>query len=331
MLLALAVLDVPFESEEHDFTIEDNSLTLSAKSPVVVFHEEVEETPVAADRPPILVSQNFYRHGDRYEHIGNEQVDKFVTEEFLSGVLYGCQVVVTNPTSSSQRLDLLLQIPQGALPAKGGDYTKTMHALLDPFSTEKLDYYFYFPIASGENTFAHYPVHVARDEEAIAWAEPFRFKVVDQLSAIDKASWDYLSQYGTENEVISFLEQNNVYRLDLGLIAWRCRESADFFRRVIRLLDNRHAYNGTLWSYGLYHNQVPVARQYLLHREDFLRKAGDYIECELVSIDPVTRHWYQHLEYRPLVNARAHRLGRDRKILNDRFREQYQGTMKVRA
>ena len=27
-----------------------------------------------------------------------EQVDKFVTEEFLVGVVYGCQVVVTNPT-----------------------------------------------------------------------------------------------------------------------------------------------------------------------------------------------------------------------------------------
>jgi hypothetical protein len=72
-----------------------------------------------------------------------------------------------------------------------------------------------------------------------------------------------------------------------------------------------------------------VARQFLLHREDFLSQCGQWLESELVSIDPVARHWYQHLEYQPLVNARAHRLGRDRKILNDRFRSQYQGYLKV--
>ena len=38
---------------------------------------------------------------------------------------------------------------------------------------------------------------------------------------------------------------------------------------------------------------------------------------------------YQHLEYAPLVNPRAHQVGAHRKILNNRFREQYQRLMKV--
>jgi len=41
--------------------------------------------------------------------------DKYVSDEFLTHVVYGCQVVVTNPTSSRQRLDVLLQVPQGAI------------------------------------------------------------------------------------------------------------------------------------------------------------------------------------------------------------------------
>ncbi|NNE92309.1 MAG: hypothetical protein HKN23_11730 [Verrucomicrobiales bacterium] len=329
MMLALSVMDVPFEAKEHDIEIENNTFTLKAKSPVIVFHEEIEESPVAEDKPPILISQNFFRNDDRYENIAGEQVDKFVTDEFLTGVLYGCQVVVTNPTSSTQKLDLLLQIPQGSLPVMRTDYTKSQHVRLDPFSTQKVDYYFYFPVNSGDGTFAHYPVHLAKEEEIVAWADSFQFKVVDQLSKIDEASWEYLSQFGTDRQVLDYLAANNIERLNLGLIAWRCRKDVDFFRTTIELLDNRHKYNDTLYSYGIFHNHTAAARQYLLHREDFLQQCGQWIETELVSIAPVERHWFQQLEYKPLVNARAHRLGRDRKILNDRFRDQYLDYMKV--
>ncbi|MCB1231648.1 MAG: hypothetical protein KDN19_15365, partial [Verrucomicrobiae bacterium] len=330
MMLALAVLDVPFEAEDHDLTIEDGVLSLTAKSPVIVFHEELEETPVAEDRSPILVSQNFFRADDRYL-IGEsgERSDKFVTDEFLTGVLYGGQVVVTNPTSTPRNLEVLLQIPRGALPAAGSNYTDTKHVQLQPFSTQKLETRFYFPASSGESAFPHYPVHVSSGGEILAWADPFSFKVVDQLSSVDKASWEYLSQYGSENEVIAYLEQNNVQRIDLDRIAWRCRKNVDFFRRVVALLDKRHAWNATLWSYGLFHDATAVGRQYLLHREDFLNQCGTWLDSELVSIDPVERHWYQHLEYHPLINARSHRLGGDRKILNDRFRPQYQGYLRV--
>src|SRR5690606_10609558 len=38
--------------------------------------------------------------------------------------------------------------------------------------------------------------------------------------------------------------------------------------------------------------------------------------------------WYQHLEYAPLVNARAHPLGGVRKLLNGRVHEQYHRLMR---
>lgn len=329
MMFALSVLDVPFKAGEHETKIDDNSLTFSAKSPVVVFHEEIEETPEAEDKPPLLVSENFFRNDDRYINIAGERTDKFVTDEFLTGVLYGSQVVVTNPTSSTQKLDLLLQVPQGALPVQSSDYTKTQHVRLAPFSTQKVETHFYFPSNSGEGTFTHYPVHLAKSEETVAWGDAFDFKVVDQLSKIDEASWDYLSQFATDREVLDYLGKNNVQNLDLGLIAWRCKKDVDFFRAVTALLDNLHRYDETLWSYGIFHNETPVARQYLLHREDFLRQCGQWIETELVSIAPIERHWYQHLEYSPLVNARTHRLGQDQKILNGPFRQQYQQHMKA--
>lgn len=331
MMLALAVLDLPFTAAAHDLSIEENVLTLKAASPLIAFHEEIEESAPAADRPPILVSQNFFRASDRHTEIGGEWADKFVSGEFLTGVLYGAQVVTTNPGSSPQKLEVLLQIPRGALPALGSDYTDARHLRLDPFSTQKLEYYFYFPAPSGGEPFPHYPVHVSQDGRAVAWAEPAAFLVVDQLSTVDRAGWDYLSQHGTEEDVLAYLDRENVHRLDLGRIAWRCRESADFFRRVTSRLAARHAWNDTLWSYGLRHDDPGTARQYLLHREDFLAQCGQWLDSPLVSIDPIERRWYQHLEYQPLVNARAHRLGRERQILNDRFRDQYRAYLNTLA
>ena len=50
---------------------------------------------------------------------------------------------------------------------------------------------------------------------------------------------------------------------------------------------------------------------------------GGPIESVLVTYDPVARHTYEHLEYKPLVNARAYSLGHRRQIVNDRFNEHY--------
>jgi len=328
-MFALSVLDLPFSGGDHEFTVEDNALSLRAESPLVVFHEEIEEAPLSEGDTPILVSQNFFRADDRHRREDGQRVDKFVSDEFLSGVVYGSQVVVTNPTSSAHQLDLLVQVPAGAIPVGGGDYTKSHPVSLNPFSTERVETLFYFPADSAGETFDVYPVQVAKDEQVIASGDPASFPVVDELSQFDEASWEYLSQYGEPGEVLEYLRSANLHRIDLSRIAWRVREDVDFFRQVTELIASRHAYDATLWSYGLHHGVTPVAREYLKHREDFLRQCGDWIDGELVRLEPVERHWYQHLEYAPLVNARAHRLGREQTILNDRFHDQYHSFLRL--
>ena len=331
MMFALSLLDLPFASEKHELTVEDNVFSLSAASPLVVFHEEIQPAERAGGDAPVLVSQNFLRIDDRFRLVEGEQADKFVTDEFLTGVVYAGQIVVTNPTSSAHRLDLLVQIPAGAVPVGGSDYTKSYPVRLESFSTERLEVMFYFPSPSGEGSFAVYPVRVSKNEKVIAAGEVMTFKVVDQLSRFDEASWEYLSQFSSAKDVLDFLSATNLHRLDLSRIAWRVREDVDFFKKVTDLVAARHAYDDVLWSYGIHHNVAPAAREFLKHREDFLHQCGVWLESELVSLDPVERHWYQHLEYAPLVNARAHRLGRENKVLNDRFRAQYGAFLELAA
>ncbi len=325
MMFALSVLDIPFEAGEHKTAFDKTRMTLKPGSYMVVYHRQIKEANTPDEATPILVNQNFFRRDDRYKMVENERMDKFVTDEFLVHTVYGCQVVVTNPTSARQKLDILLQVPVGAMPVLNGQYTRSVHINLQPYHTQTLEYYFYFPAAGN---YEHYPVHVAKREEAIAFAKPVTLKVVNELSKIDKNSWQYISQHGSEDDVIDYLNANNVHAIDLGKIAWRMRDKA-FFQRAVPLLAKRHAYHHTLWSYGIYHNDVPPIRQYMAHSEGFLRQCGQYLVSPLATIDPVTRHWYQHMEYDPLVNARAHQLSKRRRIVNDRFNQQYHRLMKV--
>ena len=324
IMFAISVLDIPFEAGKHASEFADQKMTLNAKSPIVAYHKEIKES-LAAEKTPLLVSQNFYRADDRYKFENNERFDKYVTDEFLVHVVYGCQIVLTNPTSSPQKLDLLLQIPRGAMPAVNGFYTKGPFLQLAPYSTTTFEYHFYFPLA-GE--FAHYPVHVARNGKMIASAPAVFLKAVEKLTKIDTESWDYISQNGSDEQVIAYLNVNNIHRLNLDRIAWRMSNAATF-KQITALLTARHAYNNTLWSYAIVHNDAATIREYLQHADGFVAQSGLWLESGLLIIDPVARNFYQHLEYSPLVNARAHRLGKENKILNDRFYEQYLRTLEV--
>jgi hypothetical protein len=326
MILSLALVDLPFKAGEHKTSFDEMRMQIKAASPMVVFHKEIRQQQLAEQRPPILVSQHFYRKDDRYRHENNERYDKYVKDEFLRHVVYGCQVILTNPSSNPQKLNVLLQIPQGAIPVDNGFFTRGQLVDLPAYGTQTIEYTFYFP---GVGVYEHFPAHVAKDEALIAFTEAFRFKVVEKLSKVDKTNWAWISQNGTAKQVLAFLRENNVERLPLAEIAWRMKEKA-FFTQAIQLLDQRHKYDNTLWSYGLLHDDIATGRTFLKHSR-FAQQCGMYIHTELLDLDPIERYAYQHMEYAPLVNPRAHPVGKDPTILNHPFRAQYQRTMRVLA
>jgi hypothetical protein len=319
MMFALAVLDLPFEASKHDVQFAGGKMTLVPGNTMIAFHEEVRPAIESPTKLPILVSQNFYRHGDRFREENGEKLDKFVTGEFVVHTVYGCQVVVTNPTSSRQKLSVLLQLPVGAIPVANGQQTRSVALDLEPYHTKTIDYLFYFPKAG---KFPHFPVHVARNEQFVAAPPAVTFEVVEKPTRLDTSSWDYISQHGSNDNVVAFLNRENVRALNLDKIAFRMKDRA-FFEVVTRLLHERHCYNATLWSYGILHADPVTAREFLKHADTLIAQCGGPIQSPLLTINPVERHQYEHLEYKPLVNARAHSLGQRRQIVNDAFHAQY--------
>ncbi len=324
MMLALAVLDLPFKATEPIEKVEGLSYTVQAGSPMLLFHREIQEG--ARDTVPggVLVAQHFFRADDRERTENGERFDKLVSEEFLPRVVYGAQAVLTNPTGNRQKLHVLLQIPMGSIAVNNGFTTKGFYMILEPYSTQTQEYFFYFP-ATGD--YPHYPVTLASQDKVVGSAEPFTFHVVAKLSKIDTTSWAWISQNGTEDEVMAFLRAANLHRIDLNEIAWRMNKR-EYFKTVTSLLEARHLYSDTLWSFGVIHNDPVTIREFLRHH-DFANRCGLYLVSTLLTLDPVERFDYQHLEYAPLVNPRAHAVGAKRTILNDGVRAQYQSFMKV--
>lgn len=316
MMLALAVLDLPFESAKHSTKAENGQFTFTAGGPCILFHKEIK--PVDGDKSAqgqLLVSQSFFRHGDRYRMEGNEKFEKYVTDEFLTGVTYGANVVVTNPTSSRVKAAVLLQIPQGALPILGSKATDSKQVRLESYTTQTFEYHFYFPAVSAKAgvKFAHFPVSVGG-----AAAKPMEFNVVAKLTQVDKASWDYVSQNSTEAEVFAFLEQNNLEALDLERVAWRCKQG-DFYRKLISFMNQHHVGNDAVFSYAFLHNDAALLGQLLKDADGY----GPYFASKLLTIEPIELRSYEHLEYSPLVNQRAHRLGSEWRVANPAVLQQY--------
>jgi hypothetical protein len=219
---------------------------------------------------------------------------------------------------------VLLQIPRGAIPVLNSQATKTVHLNLEPYHTQTLEYHFYFPAAG---KFPHFPVHVAKNETLIAAPAAVTLNVVDKPTKIDTESWDYISQFGSTDDVLTFLDKHNLEGLNLERIAWRMHD-VKVFEMILAKLAQRHVYQHTLWSYALKHNVVLPAREFLQHADQIIQDCGGRLTSTLLTIDPVRRRTYEHLEYKPLVNARAHALGKRRQIVNDRLFGQYHQTLK---
>lgn len=325
MMFALAVIDLPFKGPEHQFVYDESKMKLTTAGPMIAMHQQVQPAVFDRKNTTILVSENFFQKNDRYRHENGVQFDKFLNDEFSAQTLYGAQVVITNPTSTPQQVDLLTQIPMGAVVASGSQATKNTAIDLAAFSTQRFEYFFYFP-KSGEYT--HFPAHVADDDKTLAVADNVVFKVTDTPAEVDKTSWAYVSQNGTNDDVIEFINKKNVLRLDLGKIAFRMKDK-EFFTRTLDTLRERHVYDQALWGYSLKHNDKTAIRELLEHTDSFSSRLGIHFDSDLITLNPVERQQHFHSEYSPLINARSHKVGSRRTILNPEFHQQYHRLLDV--
>lgn len=316
-MCALAVTDLAFVPPAHAITPDGPRLTVVAAGNALAGSSQIVDGELVAGGPPLVVGMSYVRADDRHELRDGEQVDKYIDGPLAVGVVYTCQVVLANPTSSRQRISALVQIPRGSLPVAGARPTETIDVLLAPYGTHGHEYSFYFP---APGPWSHFPVHVSRGGQIVAAAPARTLDVQPGGAAPDLRSWPYVSQRGTVDDVVGYLATANLAAIDLGRVAWRMRDRAAY-GAILAALEARRAFDDALWGYALLHRDAPRLRTWLCAQGDELLAAGPVLD--MIGLDAEDLGGYEHLELAPLINARAHRLGPKLRILNDGLAAQY--------
>ena len=325
-MCALAVIDLPFVAGPHAIAADGPRLTIVAAGNALVGTSQLVDGELVTAGAPLVVGQSYVRADDRHRWVDGEQIDKYV-DAFATAVVYTCQVVIANPTSSRQRVAALVQMPRGSIAVAGARPTHTIDVLLSPYGTYGHEYSFYFP-AAGRHS--HFPVHVTRAGAIVAAAPGAVLEVTAGGAAIDPQSWAHVSQHGSLADVVAFLQRANLAEIDLDRTAWRLKLRAAY-DAIVGVLERRRGYHATTWSYALLHRDRARIRAWLRTLGERLLQAGPVLEMPIVEQDAEPLGGYEHLELAPLVNARAHRLGAKLRILNDGLAAQYQRFLELVA
>ena len=320
VLAALAVTRLPFAAKEGDAGL--------------VFKRDVR--PAAGGAHGAVVVTQRFRDPNAARPDGTTGAE--VTDEFVRGRVYELVTVLTNPTDENRRMTVFGQIPSGAIPLGRAEGTFDETIKLEPYSSEGGGAKFYFPSAE-EGVGALVPaVAVEVGGASSAAAQPFTCHVVAASTKTDTTSWNYVSQNGTKEAVLDYLRTKNLSAdsVDLSKILWRMKDGA-YARQVLDVLAARGVYCQELWLAGLVWSGAydPArVREALMRRENRTklgRQLGALYGSPLVTLDPEDSGAFEHKEYWPIVNARAHTLGGTATIANEGLKKEYRAFLDMLA
>jgi len=343
----------------------------AGKTSSILFHQDIATVSASSDNNSlrIVAGQQYLDPSDSVSYINGVQTIKFLPTapdgavELQAGKVYYVHVVVSNITPAQQELEVLTVIPGGSLPALNGSMVSTRSMTLGAYSTQEFRYPFYMP---RYGTFQHFPVHISSIEgELVAFAKPGTLRVVARPTVRDTTSWRYIAANSTDAELLQYLRTANYVRTELNEILWRLQNSFTLFESVIKLLRTRQWWHTGVWGLSFTHRYLPGMQEYL-NRESIVRNLrgvlgnAPVLSSSLLTItgedgvgetgadaadatvvynrigfgfgdNPDSGAAYEHLEYSPLVNARAHQLGVRRRILNKAVERQYRMLLHVLA
>jgi len=317
MLTALACLDLDYRSNVEslepvkrypngsDAYILGQPVSVLFRTPTIVLSKQLKE--VKWDRSALSVSTNYFDPLAKETVVDGEVEDAFLDPTQLhTQKVYGCRVVVTNVSSQKYEVEVLTQIPTGAIPVKKGHKTRNQIVSLEPFQTNVVPYYFYFPAAGN---FSHWPAHVNMNGKILGFdmkTQPIA--VVDPRKIEDRSSWEYMCRDADFLELMNFMRNDQqLPKRDLSLLAPRGVGNLKQFKEICTVLRQRALYNADFWRNCF--NFGPDCRdeieEYLNLDPDFQQYMyptfGDAMRVDakrpLGSFDPLVRKTASYSEF----------------------------------
>ena len=207
-----------------------------------------------------MINQRFFDPNDQfiYEEDGTA-IEKEV-DEFIVRKLYTFQTVVTNTSGTNLELQMLMDVPQGAIPLMSHEYTQILNQTVSAYSTVSFNRSFYFP---KEGKYNFYPANACRGNEVIAKAVPQETIEVKSFSTVKKMeTFSDVIRSGSQNDILEFLENKNIFDPNIfqpESILWMLKDKK-VYHRVVDIFRRRCYVNDEIWSYAIFHRDLDTIK-----------------------------------------------------------------------
>ncbi len=322
-LVALALVDLALINE---FELpSEKDATLAPEKPIVIASREIVRLEQVDESKQIMVGQSVVRADAASDQ--EESSDKVQNDapEYLVNMAYEAKITLTNLSRSKKSVDVLWQIPQGAIAIPSHTTGKVSLATdsttvdVEAFSTTTVSYAFYFPAAG---KFVQYPVSISREDRVLARGERIEYNVVAEATQFDEKSWEFIAARGSAEQIEAFLKETNLRKINWSHIYHRLQDP-NVYSVVVKAVDTNLISEPTVFGYSLWHKDKATLGKLLSVRPDFTNTLGPNFDSELVTIEPVSRKFMEHLEFTPLVVPRIHSLREKLELTNAKLEIQY--------
>jgi hypothetical protein len=320
--LSQAAPSPKFETHEGE-----THLTLTGGN-ALLYLKHLKEREAAQDGSnTVLCAQKWFDKDERFEYnLETGRNEEKSIDFFLTGKVYGSQVVVTNVSSIEQQIQVITEVPQGSIPVIKNDFHQHLDLKLSQFSTHTFEFYFYFPT---KGTFTYCPACVTRDGKKVTTQAASQQVVVldeppkkTQLKNIK----DILAQ-GSKEDILNFMRKENITNpkiFNFNDIYWLLRDE-EFYREALKILRERLIFNPVVWSYSINYGDVTTFFELMnVSPVSAIEQLDIFYFNNESQENSLELQGFKLLEYHPILNARFHQLStNDNSILNQQFLDTY--------
>lgn len=284
LLAALAFIDLPFAAQPPRWDDIPGGRRLTVAGPTLAVRRTLTDLP--AREAGITVRQRLVEAG-----VTNAQ--PITDGQCRPRTVYSQELVVANTTPVERLVQVLIQIPAGAV-ALDGPATRCAALRLEPFGQATETVAFYWPEA-GERRQCALAVNDATHRLAVL--PPIAWTVRDDAVG---GPWTELTDRAA---FLHHLRSEDLVHANLSQATWMLSDAA-FWREAIAVLRERRHFETSWWSFALHHGDLAGAAESMRAEADAL---GPAFHSRWLTCDVLDDGRLELLDVAPLVNARAHR------------------------
>ena len=319
-LVTLALLDLPFEAIKPDIAIEKNSMRVTAKQAMILYYRDLKPTVKVERNKGLLSSIRYFRSGDILTEDADGKVsENSITGKFQTHTPYEAHLILTNPTGVEREVDILRQIPSGAIRLDSADDLSALRTRIPPHGGWKHVVYFYFPT---EGSWPHYSPRIHEGVTLVSQLEDRTLEVADTLPKKFSSSWRQMVAEGSDQEILQALKTNPLQLIEVSYLDEHMANAA-FYEPAIKTLNDRMVDSSAFVSHSIKHRDMDSLTHYLGDSEHCTNQFGYYFKTQVLDTTPYSMNEFEDTEWRPLINARSFSLTTENRIGNEKVWADY--------